>query len=101
MAKLRIFAALISVGAGLCTALGKTDADTAASLPLQLEAKIPLGDVRGRIGHMAVDLRRQRLFVAALGNDTVEIVDIKGRQIIHSIGGLSEPQGLGYMPSME
>jgi hypothetical protein len=34
--------------------------------PLQLDAKIPLGDVRGRIDHMAVDLARHRLFVAAL-----------------------------------
>jgi hypothetical protein len=45
-------------------------ASTAASAqsgdkgPLQLEAKILLGDVRGRIDHMAVDLKRQRLFVA-------------------------------------
>ena len=41
------------------------------SSSLQLEAKIPLGDVKGRIDHMAVDLPRRRLFVAELGNDTV------------------------------
>jgi len=45
--------------------------------PLQLESKIPLGDVRGRIDHMAIDLPRQRLFVAELGNDSVGIVDLK------------------------
>ena len=39
--------------------------------PLQLEATIPLGDVSGRIDHMAVDIKRQRLFVAELGNNTV------------------------------
>jgi YVTN family beta-propeller protein len=96
-----ILLVLICVGVTLCNAIGKTDAQTPAPLPLQLETKIPLGDVRGRIDHMAMDLPRQRLFVAALGNDTVAIVDIKGRQVIHTIGGLSEPQGLGYMPSME
>jgi hypothetical protein len=101
MAKLGIFAALIFVGAGLCTAVSKTDAQTPSSLSLQLEAKIPLGDVRGRIDHMAVDLSRQRLFVAELGNDTVAIVDLKGLQLIRTIGGLSEPQGVGYMPSLE
>jgi YVTN family beta-propeller protein len=101
MARLGIFAVLIFFGAALCIAVGKTDAQTPASLPLQLETKIPLGDVRGRIDHMAVDLPRQRLFVAELGNDTVAIVDLKGRQVIHAIGGLSEPQGVGYMPSME
>jgi YVTN family beta-propeller protein len=71
------------------------------SLPLQLEAKIPLGEVRIRIDHMAIDLPRQRLFVAELGNDTVGIIDLKNHQVIHTIGGLKEPQGVGYLPSME
>jgi hypothetical protein len=39
------------------------------SMPLQLEGKIPLGAVQGRIDHMAIDIARQRLFVAELGND--------------------------------
>jgi hypothetical protein len=44
---------------------------------MTLEAKIPLGAVRGRIDHMAVDLRRQRLFVAELENDTVALSTCK------------------------
>ena len=51
-----------------------------AQFRLQLEAKISLGEVRGRIDHMAIDLARQRLFVAELGNDTVGIVDLKNRE---------------------
>ncbi len=47
--------------------------------PLQLEGKIPLGAVRGRIDHMAIDLDRHRLFVAELGNDSVGVVDLDGR----------------------
>jgi hypothetical protein len=43
---------------------------------LRVEAKIPLGAVRGRIDHMAADIDRRRLFVAELGNNTVGIVDI-------------------------
>jgi hypothetical protein len=43
---------------------------------LQPETKIPLGDVKGRIDHMAIDLPRRRLFVAELGNDTVAVVDL-------------------------
>ena len=69
--------------------------------PLQLESKIPLGDVRGRIDHMAIDLPRQRLFVAELGNDSVGIVDLRNRKLINTIGGLNQPQGVGYVPSME
>ena len=42
-------------------------------LLLQLEGKIPLGDVSGRIDHMAIDLPRRRLFVAELGNDSVAV----------------------------
>jgi DNA-binding beta-propeller fold protein YncE len=65
--------------------------------PLQLEIKIPLGDVAGRIDHMAVDIGRQRLFVAELGNDSVGIVDLKNRRLAHRISGFKEPQGVGYV----
>jgi DNA-binding beta-propeller fold protein YncE len=68
---------------------------------LQLEAKIPLGDVRGRIDHMAFDLARQRLFVAELGNDSVGVVDLKDHKTIRTIAGLAEPQGVGYVPSTD
>jgi hypothetical protein len=102
MARPGAFAVLIFAGAALCIATGSnTDAQAPAPFPLQLEAEIPLGDVRGRIDHMAVDLLRQRLFVSELGNDTVAIVDLKERQVIRTIDGLSEPQGVGYLPSMQ
>jgi DNA-binding beta-propeller fold protein YncE len=76
-------------------------AQPAETAPLRLEAKIPLGDVRGRIDHMAVDLRRQRLFVAELGNDSVGIIDLANRKIIRRLPGLKEPQGVGYEPSSD
>jgi DNA-binding beta-propeller fold protein YncE len=69
--------------------------------PLQLEAKILLGDIRGRIDHMAVDLKRQRLFVAELGNDSVGVVDLAGRSLVRTITRLNEPQGVGYEPSTD
>jgi len=87
--------------AAMSLATEQAIAQTTGPLPLQLESKIPLGDVRGRIDHMAIDLPRQRLFVAELGNDSVGIVDLKNRKLIHTIGGLNEPQGVGYVPSME
>lgn len=68
----------------------------APSPPLVLEAKIPLGEVKGRIDHMAVDLKRQRLFVAELGNDTVGVVDLAARRTLQHLGGQHEPQGLAY-----
>ena len=78
-----------------------TFAESAEGDPLQLEAKILLGDVRGRIDHMAVDLKRGRLFVAELGNDSVGIVDLANRNVVRTIRGLNEPQGVGYEPSTE
>src|SRR5260221_7087894 len=72
-----------------------------ADTPLQLERKIPLGDVRGRIDHLAVDLKRRRLFVAELGNDTVGIVDLAASDVIHRMTGLKEPQGVGYEMSTD
>jgi hypothetical protein len=45
----------------------------ATSALLQLETKIPLGAVTGRIDHMAIDLARHRLFVAELGNEVSEL----------------------------
>jgi DNA-binding beta-propeller fold protein YncE len=65
--------------------------------PLKLEQTIPLPGVEGRIDHLTVDLNNQRLFVAALGNNTVEVLDIKGAKRLHTISGLHEPQGVLYV----
>jgi YVTN family beta-propeller protein len=73
----------------------------AADGGLELEAKISLGDVRGRIDHFAVDAGRQRLFVAELGNDTVGVIDLESRKLLRTIAGLSEPQGVGYVASTD
>jgi DNA-binding beta-propeller fold protein YncE len=63
---------------------------------LALEAKILLGTVKGRIDHMALDSERRILFVAELGNDSVAVVDLEGRKVVHRIGELNEPQGVAW-----
>jgi DNA-binding beta-propeller fold protein YncE len=73
----------------------------AAGEPLQLEAKIPLGSVAGRIDHMAIDLARHRLFVAELGNDSVGVVDLDARTVVRVIAGMKNPQGVAYLPSSD
>ena len=93
---LRMIAAALAGAMALANAAGQASAQSADTGPLQLEAKIPLGEVRGRIDHMAVDLKRQRLFVAELGNDSVGIVDLPNRKLISRIPGLNEPQGVAY-----
>src|SRR5437868_14905531 len=69
------------------------------SAPLKLEATIPMADVQGRIDHMAMDVKGQRLFVAALGNNSLEVIDLKQNKRVHSVPGLAEPQGIAYIPS--
>jgi len=94
---------LSSINAGLLASFCSTVAltQTPPTEPLVLEAKIPLGDVRGRIDHLAVDLNRQRLFVAELGNDTVGVVQLKDRSVALRLVGLKEPQGIGYVASTD
>src|ERR1044071_9502498 len=65
--------------------------------PLTLERKIPLGDVKGRIDHLAVDVAHRRLFIAELGNDTVGVIDIDGRKVVRRLDGFDEPQGVAYL----
>ena len=66
---------------------------------LTLIGKIELLNVEGRIDHFSVDLKGQRLFMSALGNHTVEVLDIQNGKRLHTIPDLAEPQGLLYDPS--
>jgi DNA-binding beta-propeller fold protein YncE len=72
-----------------------------ASPPLILEAKIPLGEVSGRIDHLGIDLKRKRLLVAELGNNSLGVVDLAAGKFLSRIAGLAEPQGVAYVPSSD
>jgi YVTN family beta-propeller protein len=74
-------------------------AQSGTSELLKLEATIPMADVQGRIDHLSIDLKGQRLFVAALGNNSLEVIDLKENRRVHTINGLAEPQGIAYFPS--
>ncbi|HZR05432.1 MAG TPA: YncE family protein [Candidatus Udaeobacter sp.] len=67
---------------------------------LKLQQTISLPRVEGRIDHLALDLPGDRLFVCALGNNTVEVVDLRKGERIHSISGLGAPQGIAYIPEL-
>src|SRR5213596_2290220 len=67
---------------------------------LKLKETIPLPGVEGRIDHFALDASGERLFVCALGNNTVEILDLRKGERIHSITGLGAPQGIAYIPEL-
>ena len=55
--------------------------------------------VPGRIDHMAYDAATKRLFVAALENGSVEVLDLESERRVQSISGLSRPQGAAVIPT--
>jgi DNA-binding beta-propeller fold protein YncE len=59
---------------------------------------IPLDGVEGRIDHFGLDSKGKRLFVSALGNDTVEVVDLAAGKVTQHIRNLRAPQGIGFAP---
>jgi YVTN family beta-propeller protein len=65
------------------------------------DGTIALPDTSGRIDHMSVDPARKRLFVAELGNGSVDVIDLASRKVIHRITGLDEPQGVVYVPKTD
>src|SRR5437899_394175 len=77
--------------------LSATLAKAQANEPLKLEKTIQLPDVQGRIDHMLIDVKGQRLFVSALGNNTVEVIDLKAGKPANTITGLKEPQGVLFV----
>jgi len=66
----------------------------AADAPLTPVGSLDLPRVEGRIDHLAFDVANQRLYVAALGNNTVEVLDTKAASHLRSLTGFHEPQGI-------
>ena len=81
-------------------------ADTASATrhelaPLQLIQRIPVPGVTGRIDHFTAYPKRRLLIFAALGNNSLEIVNTFEGKVVQSIKGLDEPQGVVYVPEFD
>ena len=68
--------------------------------PVVLTRSIDLPAVEGRIDHLTLDAARHQLFVAALGNNTVEVLDLDKGVRTHSLPGFPEPQGIVALPDL-
>ena len=73
---------------------------TQAAASLTLERAISLPGVAGRIDHFSLDAAGARMFVAALGNNTVEVVDLKQGKLVRTLSGFAKPQGVLYLPEL-
>jgi hypothetical protein len=78
-------------------ALSQDQLSAPEKAPLLMVQEIPLPDVAGRIDHFTFDAKRKRVIGAALGNNTVEVVDTFSGRDIHSIPGAAAPQGVVYV----
>jgi hypothetical protein len=67
---------------------------------LRLIQTIPMPNVKGRIDHMDVDVKGQRLFVAGLENGSLEVIDLRAGKWLKSIPGFKKTQGVAYVPSL-
>jgi WD40 repeat protein len=67
---------------------------------LKLVQEIPIRGVHGRIDHMDVDIKGQRLFVAGLENGSLEVVDLRTGKSLRSIPGFKKLQGILFVPSL-
>jgi DNA-binding beta-propeller fold protein YncE len=88
---------LISVLAGILTYAATLQSAKLNAL-CQVQT-IPLPGVEGRIDHFGVDAEGQRLFVSALGNNTLEVLDLQHGNRLISLTGLREPQGVSFVPN--
>ena len=70
-----------------------------SSPALDLKSRITLPNVAGRIDHFGVDIKGQRLFVAAFDNHTVEVIDVQEGQRVRTLSDFGNPQGAFYDPS--
>lgn len=77
-----------------------TAAPSTEKPPLKWVQSITLPGVEGRFDHFAVDLKHQRLFVAALGNNSLEILDLKTGKSLRSVQNLPEPTGVAFVPEL-
>jgi DNA-binding beta-propeller fold protein YncE len=88
------------VAVALCCT-GTVTASAQSGVPFKLTKTIALPGVEGRIDHIAFDAVGERLFVCALGNNSVEVLDLRKGERIHSITGLGAPQGIAYIPELD
>jgi len=92
-----ILIVLVALGVG-CSTRAEKPSD-ATSLLKQTQT-IPLDGIEGRIDHFGYDAKGHRLFMAALGNDTVEVIDLTLGKVVQQIKGLRAPQGIAFAPDL-
>jgi DNA-binding beta-propeller fold protein YncE len=79
----------------------KTEKTEKKPLPLVFTQALPLPGVQGRFDHFTAAPEKARIYLSALGNDTVEVIDTTRGVRIQSVTGLGMPQGVVYVPDFD
>ncbi len=67
-------------------------------LPLKLVVTTPMPGFTGDFDHFGLDLKGNRLFLAAEDQKTIEVFDLRTGKRIHSIEGFGHPLTMVYLP---
>jgi YVTN family beta-propeller protein len=70
-------------------------------LPLKLVVTTPMPDFTGDFDHFGLDLKGNRLFLAAEDHKTVEVFDLRTGARVHSIEGFAHPLTMAYLPESD
>jgi DNA-binding beta-propeller fold protein YncE len=81
--------------------LGAAGSEAGGPAALELVQTIALGGPAGRLDHMALDARHARLFVANLGNNSLDVVDLKAGKLLKRVPDQQKIQGIAYAPDLD
>ncbi|MFO0808685.1 MAG: YncE family protein [Gemmataceae bacterium] len=87
----------LPLGLALCVAVARA-ADPAT---LELVQTIDWTGAVGRLDHMALDAKGNRLFVANLSNDTLDVIDLKAGRVVKQIPGQTKVEGVAYAADLD
>src|SRR5579863_660568 len=73
----------------------------AAEPTLELIQTIVLKGKAGKLDHLALDAKRERLFLANTGNGSLDIVDLKAGKLFKQIPGQTGIQGIAYAADLD
>jgi DNA-binding beta-propeller fold protein YncE len=75
---------------------------TAADAPsLELKQTIVLKGKAGKLDHLALDAKRDRLFLANSVNGTLDVVDLKAGKLLKQVAGQTGIQGVAYAADLD
>jgi len=69
-----------------------------SAAPLKQLNLVPLPGLEGSLQHLAVDVKGQRIFLAATSKNSIEVYDAQSLHHLTSILGLAQPQDLVFLP---